>query len=73
MQVATLEQPLALTVRSGDAGLYVAEKTGKVVVIRGGAVDPLPVLDLADQVSQGGEQGLLGLAFAPSGRYLYVN
>jgi glucose/arabinose dehydrogenase len=73
IQVATLEQPLALAVRAGDAGLYVAEKTGKVVVIRDDAVDPVAVLDLTAQVSQGGEQGLLGIAFAPSGRYLYVN
>jgi glucose/arabinose dehydrogenase len=73
VEVTTLEQPLALAVRSGDAGLYVAEKTGRVVVIRDGAVDPVPVLDLTGQVSLGGEQGLLGLAFAPSGRYLYVN
>jgi glucose/arabinose dehydrogenase len=73
VQVATLEQPLAMAVRSGDAGLYVAEKTGRVVVIREGAVDAVPVLDLTGQVSLGGEQGLLGLAFAPNGRYLYVN
>ena len=62
-----------MAVRADDAGLYVAEKSGRVVVIRGGAVDPVPVLDLTGQVSLGGEQGLLGLAFAPSGRYLYVN
>jgi glucose/arabinose dehydrogenase len=73
VQVATLEQPLAMAVRRGDPALYVAEKTGKVVAIRGGSVDPAPVLDLAGQVSLGGEQGLLGIAFPPSGRFLYVN
>jgi glucose/arabinose dehydrogenase len=73
VQVATLEQPLAMAVRSGDPSLYVAEKTGRVVAIRGGVVDPVPVLDLTGQVSLGGEQGLLGLAFSPSGRNLYVN
>lgn len=62
-----------MAVRAGDPALYVAEKTGTVVAIRGGIVDPAPVLDLTDQISLGGEQGLLGLAFAPSGRYLYVN
>ena len=71
--MATLEQPLAMAVRADDAGLYIAEKSGRVLVIRGGAVDPVPVLDLTGQVSLGGEQGLLGLAFAPSGRHLYVN
>ncbi len=73
MQVATLEQPLAMTVRRGDPALYVAEKTGQVVAILEGSVDPTPVLDLTGQVSLSGEQGLLGLAFAPNGRFLYVN
>jgi len=73
VQVATLEQPLAIAVRPGDPALYVAEKTGMVVAIRTGTVDPAPVLDLTEQVSLGGEQGLLGLAFSPSGRFLYVN
>lgn len=68
-----LEQPLAMAVRPGDLSLYVAEKTGRVMAIRDGSVDPAPVLDLTQQVSLGGEQGLLGLAFSPSGRFLYVN
>jgi glucose/arabinose dehydrogenase len=73
VQVATLEQPLAMAVRSGDPALYIAEKTGRVIALRDGSVDPVPVLDLAEQVSLGGEQGLLGLAFSPDGRHLYVN
>ena len=73
-QVATLEQPLAMAVREGDSALYVAQKTGKVVAIRAArTVDRVPVLDLSDEVSLGGEQGLLGLAFAPGGGELYVN
>lgn len=73
-QVATLEQPLGMAVREGDSALYVAQKTGKVVAIRAArTVDKVPVLDLSDEVSLGGEQGLLGLAFAPGGRELYVN
>ena len=63
-----------MAVREGDPALYVAQKTGKVVAIRAGrTVDKVPVLDLSDDVSLGGEQGLLGLAFAPGGRELYVN
>jgi glucose/arabinose dehydrogenase len=73
VQIATLEQPVAFADRAGDAALYIAEKTGKVVAIRGGRVDPTPVLDLSGQVSHGGEQGLLGLAFSSDGRFLYVN
>jgi glucose/arabinose dehydrogenase len=60
-----------MTVRTSDSGLYVADKWGKVMVIRGGRLDP--VLDISGQVSTGGEQGLLGLAFSPDGNFLYVN
>jgi glucose/arabinose dehydrogenase len=62
-----------MAVRRGDGALYVAEKTGRVVAIRDGEVDAEPVLDLTGEVSQGGEQGLLGLAFAPDGDHLYTN
>src|SRR5918992_1692834 len=71
--VAELVQPLALAQRPGDDILYVAQKTGQVVVLRASRVLPRPLLDLSDEVSGGGEQGLLGLAFSPDGRFLYVN
>lgn len=70
--VATLEQPLAIAVRPGDPALYVAEKVGRVVALVEGA-EPRTVLDLTSEVSLGGEQGLLGLAFSPDGEFLYVN
>jgi len=75
VRVATLDQPLAMATRtnSTDKALYVAEKTGFVMAIRSGKVDPTPVLDISGLVSQGGEQGLLGLAFSPDARYLYVD
>ena len=71
--VATLDQPISMAVRRGDPTLYVAEKTGLVVAIRAGHVSSTPVLDLRGRVSQGGEQGLLGIAFSPDGRYLYAD
>jgi glucose/arabinose dehydrogenase len=73
VEVATLDQPVAMAVRRGDDALYVAERTGKVRAIRGGGVDPTAVLDLSSQISLGSEQGLLGLAFSEDGGYLYVN
>jgi glucose/arabinose dehydrogenase len=73
VRVAMLEQPLGLAVRAGDPALYIAEKTGRVMAVRDGRVDPRPVLDLSEEVSLGGEQGLLGLAFSPTGEHLYVN
>jgi glucose/arabinose dehydrogenase len=71
VEVATLEQPLALATRPGDPTLYVGQKTGQVVAVRDGRVET--ILDLSEEVSQGFEQGLLGLAFSPDGRFLYVN
>jgi glucose/arabinose dehydrogenase len=47
---------------------YVAEKTGRVRTL-GGRV----VLDQSDNVSHGGEQGLLGIACAPDARHLYAD
>jgi glucose/arabinose dehydrogenase len=71
-RIATLDQPIAMAVRRGDPTLYVAEKTGQVVAIRPGSFDSI-VLNLSGRVSQGGEQGLLGIAFSPDGRYLYAD
>jgi len=64
---------VALAIRNGDPSLYIAEKIGVVVAIRGGRVDPRAVLDLTGHVTGGSEQGVLGLAFSPDGRFLYVN
>jgi glucose/arabinose dehydrogenase len=72
-QVANLQEPLALAQRPGDETLYVAQKTGEVVAIRGEGTAAETVLDLSGEVSLGGEQGLLGLAFSPDGRFVYVN
>ncbi len=72
-----LDQPLDL-VNAGDGSnrLFVVEQTGKVRVISQGKVLPDPYLDLTDKTKAGGEQGLLGIAFAPdfktNGR-VYVN
>lgn len=71
-QIAVLEEPLAMAVRAGDPALYVAEKSGRVVALRE-STDPEVVLDISDEVSLGGEQGLLGLAFSVDGDFLYVD
>jgi glucose/arabinose dehydrogenase len=68
-----LERPLAFAVRAGDDAWYVAEQGGTVRAVRDGAVDPEPVLDLSSEVSDGNEQGLLGIAFSPDGSLLYVD
>jgi glucose/arabinose dehydrogenase len=73
VRVAQLEQPVAMALRPGERTLYVVEQVGRVRAIRDGRLDPTPVVDIADQVTAGGEQGLLGLAFSPDGRYLYLH
>jgi glucose/arabinose dehydrogenase len=73
VRVANLEQPLAMSAPPAEDALYIAEKTGRVVAIRAGRVDPRPVLDLSDEVSGGGEQGLLGVAVSPDDAFVYVN
>lgn len=70
-----LDQPLYLTHEpSGDPGrLFVLERDGRVRIIEDGVLLEQPFLDFSSKVAQGGEQGALGLAFAPdyadSGRF----
>jgi glucose/arabinose dehydrogenase len=71
--VAPATAPTALAARAGDPALYVAEQAGRVLAIRDGAVDPVPVLDLSGEIASDGEQGLLGLEFSPAGDRLYVH
>jgi glucose/arabinose dehydrogenase len=72
-----LDTPTGL-VSAGDGSgrIFVLEQAGLIRVIRDGALEPHPFLDLSSDVAVGGEQGLLGLAFHPdfrvSGR-LFVN
>jgi len=71
--VADVDAPTALSARPHDTALYVTSQPGTVRAIRGGTLDPAPVLDLRDTVASGGERGLLGLAFSPDGGTLYVD
>jgi glucose/arabinose dehydrogenase len=71
--VATFEQPLGIAVRPGDPALYVATKGGAVWAMHDGRPRSTPSLDLTGRVSDGDEQGLLGLAFSPDGRFGYVD
>lgn len=75
-----LSTPVCLTAAPGDlTRQFVVEKTGRIRIIRDDALLPTPFLDLSAKVSNGGEQGLLGLAFHPgyatNGRFVvyYTN
>jgi glucose/arabinose dehydrogenase len=62
-----LEQPLFATgAGDGSGRLFVLEKTGRIRVVKDGALGAQPFLDLSAKVSTESEQGLLGLAFSPS-------
>jgi glucose/arabinose dehydrogenase len=61
-----LTAPLAI-VNAGDGTnrLFVAEQGGRIRVIRDGRSVATPFLDIGDEITTGGERGLLGVAFHP--------
>lgn len=63
---SAVDRPVQVT-HAGDGTdrLFVVEKTGKIRVIREGAIADAPYADLAGKIRWGGEQGLLSLAFHP--------
>lgn len=67
-----LRHPVVIA-NAHDQRLFIAEQVGIIRVAVDGELLPEPFLDIADQVSSGGERGLLGLAFpvdhADSGRF----
>lgn len=85
VEVAEVSEPVAFAARPGSPDLYIAERSGQVRVIEvtpptsGDGPDRYrlersPVLDLTDEVmTDGAEQGLLGIAFSSDGRTLFVD
>jgi glucose/arabinose dehydrogenase len=61
-----LEQPVFVT-EAGDGSerLFVVEQAGRILIVDRGDLLAEPFLDISDDVSAGGERGLLGLAFHP--------
>jgi glucose/arabinose dehydrogenase len=73
-RIGSFDAPLFVTSPPGDrARQFVVEQGGRVMVVRDGRKLDTPFLDISGQVTAGGEQGLLSLAFAPdyadSGRF----
>ena len=63
-EIGEFEDPVFVTQPKGDSALYVVEQTGQVVrVSPSGKKSTL--LDISDEITAGGEQGLLSVAFAP--------
>ncbi len=70
-----LKAPTAIAFRPGNNRPVVTEQAGRVVAVRNGKV--IVLADLSDRVGQqGGEQGLLGIAYSPLYRdngFVFVN
>ncbi len=65
-RIGTFKQPVYVTAPRADRSrLMVVEQPGVIRVVRGGRTLGRPFLDIHSLVTSGGEQGLLGLAFAP--------
>jgi glucose/arabinose dehydrogenase len=79
VQIGSFDSPIAVVGAPGDESrLFVAQKSGKVILLLNGHRQSRPFLDVSSRLTPNGidEQGLLGLAFAPdyatSGRF-YVD
>jgi glucose/arabinose dehydrogenase len=83
-EVAKLDEPIALAARPSTPDLYIAERGGKVRLVKvtkpTSGSGPLmyqlqttPILDISKDVLTGAERGLLGIAFSSDGRKLYVD
>jgi glucose/arabinose dehydrogenase len=65
-KVGDFDQPVYVTQPPGSDDLYVVERQGSVRIVRDGQTVSAPALDITDEVtSDGEEQGLLSVAFAP--------
>jgi glucose/arabinose dehydrogenase len=69
-RIASLDHPIAMAVRPTDGSLWIARKGGAVCRLSGGSCTDGQVVA---SVSTGGEQGLLGIAFNPSGSRFYAS
>ena len=69
-------RPLEIT-NAGDSRLFIVEQGGIIKILNpDGTTSPNAFLNISGQVSTGGEQGLLGLAFHPnyaSNGFFYTN
>ncbi len=67
IQIEEFDAPLDVRQAPGFASrLFVAEKPGRVMVVRNGVKLATPFLNITDLVKESGEQGLLSLAFPPN-------
>jgi glucose/arabinose dehydrogenase len=64
--IGSFSSPVYVTAPPGDGErVFVVEQAGRIRVVRDGTVLPTPFLDITGPVLDGGERGLLSIAFAP--------
>ena len=63
---AGTRNPIFLTASPGAQHSYLAEQGGRILYVLGDEIGDPPVLDISDQVTFRGEQGLLGIALHPT-------
>lgn len=65
-RVATgLSTPLYATAPKGDTRLFIVERSGRVKILKGGSVLPVPFINISSRTTTDGERGLLSIAFDP--------
>lgn len=65
-RIATgFSNPIWAGAPAGDPRVFIALKSGRIRILKNGAVQPGTFLNINSQVSLGSEQGLLGVAFDP--------
>jgi glucose/arabinose dehydrogenase len=65
-QVVTgLDNPVFLTAPTGDARLFIVERSGRIRIVQNGTLLAAPFLDIHDRTTTDNERGLLSLAFHP--------
>jgi glucose/arabinose dehydrogenase len=75
-KVADVTNPVLAISPPADPRLFIVQQGGRIRILKGGSLLGTDFLDIADRVSKGGEQGLLGLAFHPgyaTNRRFFVN
>jgi glucose/arabinose dehydrogenase len=66
--VESMSDPVDIAWRPDDPStLFVVEQVGRIRIVRDEELVERPFLDISGMVRAGGERGLLGLAFLPSG------
>jgi glucose/arabinose dehydrogenase len=75
LPLGRFDEPTYLAAPRGDRRRFVVERGGRILLVKRGRVLGEPFLDISDQVTTGGESGLLSMAFAPDysqSRLFYV-